>query len=262
MITDLRNGHAAQTRVADVCIIGGGTAGLTLVREFFKSKCTVVLLESGGNDVEEMTQQLYRCEIAGLPHRGHLQGRFRVFGGTSTRWGGQLLPLTAHDIEERDWIGAPSWPVKYADLVPYYRQVEDLFQVDELPYDALEGKGLPVAPSGFRSDLFLARYAKWPPFARRSLARLAGASCVDTTHVEVILHANVTEIGLNQEGTRVESVLAKSFSGAALTVRAKYFVVSTGTLETIRLLLASKTTRGTSIGNHADRLGRNFQDHL
>lgn len=262
MITDLKHGPSTQTRVADVCIIGGGTAGLTLVREFLKTKCTVVLLESGGNEVEEATQQLYRCEIAGLPHRGHLEGRFRVLGGTSTRWGGQLLPLIAHDIEERDWIGAPSWPLKYVDLVPYYRRVEDLFRVDELPYDPLGAEELPVAPPGFRSDLFQARYAKWPPFARRNLWRLVGADCAAATNFEVILHANVTEIVLNTQGTQVESVLAKSLSAAMLTVQAKYFVVSTGTLETVRLLLASKTSTGMSPGNHADQLGRNFQDHL
>lgn len=262
MIADLCKAETAIKRTPDVCIIGGGTAGLTLAREFLGSGCSVVVLESGGTAVEERTQALYRCDVTGLPHRGHMHGRFRTLGGTSTRWGGQLLPLTRYDIEARGWLCAGAWPVSYYELDSYYRRVEGLFEVDSLPYETDERNPLPIGKAEFRSDVFATRYAKWPPFGKRSLARLVGPACAKASNVEVVLHANVTDVCLNGGGAQVVAVRARSLTGASLEVRAKYVVVCTGTIETIRILLASRNVAKTGIGNHSDQLGRNFQDHL
>ena len=262
MITDLVRGDHRQTRTADICVIGAGTAGLTLVRELLGSGHTVVVLESGGITVEEETQRLYDCTVAGLPHRGYLQGRFRTLGGTSTRWGGQLLPLTALDIEHRDWIGAIAWPLTYADLQGYYQRVEHLFGVDGYPYEPGALNRWPIHGTDFDANQFTARYAKWPPFVRRNLARLVGKDCAESHLVEVVLHANVTEISLSDDGTRVVLVKARTLDGAAIDVQAKQVVVATGTLETIRLLLASRGVVPGGIGSHSGHLGKNFQDHL
>lgn len=262
MITDLIGGGRRQTRTADICVIGAGTAGLALVRELLSSGYSVVVLESGGTTVEEETQQLYACTVAGLPHRGYLHGRFRTLGGTSTRWGGQLLPLAALDIDYREWIGAGAWPVTYADLQDYYQRVEQLFGVDEDPYESGARNRWPTHGTDFDANQFTARYAKWPPFARRNLARLVGKDCADSHSVEVVLHANVTELSLSDDGTRVVLVKARTLEGAAIEVKAKHFVVATGTLETIRLLLASRGVIPGGVGNHSGHLGKNFQDHL
>ena len=262
MITDLSSANTPSTRATDICVIGGGTAGLTLAHEFLGLGCSVVVLESGGAADEARTQALYRCEVVGLPHRGHMHGRFRVLGGTSTRWGGQLLPLTQHDIEDREWLGAGPWPISYCDLDPYYRRVEDLFGVDSLPYESDAQNPLSIRGAEFLPDVFAARYAKWPPFGKRNLARLAGTACAQASNMEIILHANVTEMCLNAEGTQVLAVRARSLTGASLEVRAKHVVVCTGTIETIRILLASRNVAQAGIGNHSDQLGRNFQDHL
>lgn len=262
MITDLVDGDRHQTRTADICVIGAGTAGLVLVRELLSSGYTVVVLESGGTTVEETTQQLYACTVTGLPHRGYRDGRVRTLGGTSTRWGGQLLPLTALDIEPREWIGAVAWPLGYAELQDYYRRVERLFGVDGDPYEPAALNRWPVQGTDFDANHFTARYAKWPPFARRNLARLVGKDCAQSRSVEVVLHANVTEISLNGDGTRVVSVKARTLDGARIEVTARHFVVATGTLETIRLLLASRGAAPGGVGNHSGHLGKNFQDHL
>src|SRR5262249_30639183 len=133
---------------------------------------------------------------------------------------------------------------------------------DELPYDPVTVRTLPVDSPGFDPTVFSARYAKWPPFARRNLATLTRAAYGDSDLVEVILHANVTELLPNRSDGNIVETLAKSFSGATVQVRAKYFVVSMGTLETIRLLLSSRSVAKEGIGNQSGWLGRNFQDHL
>ncbi len=71
----------------------------------------VCVLEAGGLEPEERSQLLYQAEMPATQHRGATEGRFRTFGGSSTRWGGQLLPF-AGDIFEPA-AGSPSlpWPI-------------------------------------------------------------------------------------------------------------------------------------------------------
>ncbi len=52
-----------------------------------------MLVEAGNYISTADSQDFYQAEIVGNPYKGHMEGRYRVFGGTSTHWGGQLLPL-------------------------------------------------------------------------------------------------------------------------------------------------------------------------
>jgi choline dehydrogenase-like flavoprotein len=54
-----------------------------------------VHLLAGGRSIEDRSQEFYAAEMAGDTHRETTLGRFRVFGGSSTRWGGQILPFTS-----------------------------------------------------------------------------------------------------------------------------------------------------------------------
>jgi hypothetical protein len=103
MINSFRELGGTREIVTDLCIMGGGIAGLTLAREFLGSNWRVLVLEGGGAELELENQALYSAECIGIPHRGITEGRYRVLGGNSTKWGGQLLPLTAGDFTELSW---------------------------------------------------------------------------------------------------------------------------------------------------------------
>ena len=79
---------------AQVCVVGGGIAGLLLATRLAAHGVDVLLLEAGGLEQEERSQNLYDAEMGVDTHKGTTEGRFRTFGGSSTRWGGQLLPYT------------------------------------------------------------------------------------------------------------------------------------------------------------------------
>ena len=68
-----------------------------------------------------------------MPHDGTLNGRFRVYGGSSTRWGGQLLPLPQHDYESRPHVPNSGWPIGLADLQPYLAECQRLLGVNSVP---------------------------------------------------------------------------------------------------------------------------------
>jgi len=93
MIRDFAEFDDGAEVAADICIVGGGAAGITLAREFIGTRFSVLMLEGGGLEAEAETQKLYDSEVVGLPHTGVHEGRARVFGGTTTLWGGQASAI-------------------------------------------------------------------------------------------------------------------------------------------------------------------------
>lgn len=93
MIVDIRSVPNNSTISCDLCIIGGGAAGITLALEFINYGIDVVLLESGGLELEGKTQSLYQGEDVGPPYFDVESARLRYFGGTTNHWGGWCRPL-------------------------------------------------------------------------------------------------------------------------------------------------------------------------
>src|SRR5436309_8866114 len=119
MIVDLDHSEPVAQDHANVCIAGAGAAGISLALELGKSGFHVTLLESGGSEEEQATQDLYASEVSGVPHVGIHKGRFRIFGGTTTRWVGQILELDPHNFDVRPWIPNSGWPFSKETLTSY-----------------------------------------------------------------------------------------------------------------------------------------------
>ena len=129
MIIDLDDLPDASTLQADVCIVGGGIAGLLLAHALLDSRLQILLLESGGLRDEPGSQELTDAEICGWPYKATQEGRFRVLGGASTRWGGQLLPLRPSDFEHRPHVPGSGWPIDGSALDPYLPTIEALMGI-------------------------------------------------------------------------------------------------------------------------------------
>ena len=116
------------------CIVGAGIAGLVLAQRLARMGHEVNVLEAGGLGLEERSQNLYRAEMAAAEHLGSTLGRFRIFGGSSTQWGGQLLPYTKDVF--RPVAGSPSvsWPIGGSDIEKYYSEVQRILHVGALPF--------------------------------------------------------------------------------------------------------------------------------
>jgi choline dehydrogenase-like flavoprotein len=71
----------------DVCVVGGGVVGLMTAWALAQSQLRVLVIEAGGLRDESRSQSLYEtAEFTGLKNNGVADGRFRVYGGTGTRW--------------------------------------------------------------------------------------------------------------------------------------------------------------------------------
>lgn len=262
MLDDFEKIEIAGDFQTDICIVGSGVAGLTLASEFLDSGLKVLILEGGGKKDESKSQQIYRSKVVGIEHDGIHNGRFRVFGGSSTRWGGQLMTYRKEDFEKKPYIPDSGWPLKYQDIEPYYPRAESVMKVNSYSYEDEFWNQMSVQPLPLDKKRFTYRFSKWADFKNRNLAKSIGISCRQSNNISVLLHANAIEVCLQEKKDHVSHIKIKSFSGKEATVKAKIFIICMGTIETARLLLASKSTSQNGVGNDHDLVGRYFQDHI
>lgn len=241
----------------------GGAAGITMALDLIGSGFSTLLLESGGFEEEPATQDLYAGAVVNERlHSPPVRYRQRRLGGTTTIWGGRCMPFDPIDFEARDYVPASGWPIARSDLEPYYPRANALCEAGAFAYttEAAFGAALPIV-AGFTSPDFsthrLERFSCPTNFAARYAHKLKA-----THNVQVVLHANLTQIELDENGAQVKQLLLQTLKGRRLTVRGGCYVLATGGLETARLLLANRDRHPEGIGNQHDVVGRYYMCHL
>jgi choline dehydrogenase-like flavoprotein len=264
MIDDARHVPDGATLDADLCIVGAGAAGIALALEFVHGGASVLLLESGGRAPEPDTQVLYEGVVADERlHAPAHRYRARVFGGSTSIWGGRCTPFEPLDFEPGAAMAHGGWPLGADALDPYYARATRLCEAGDPHYTAATALGAgPPMIEGFAGEHFTAdtleRFSCPTNFAARYGARLAASR-----YVNVLLHANVTEVRLDAAGRRVDHLVVRTLSGNRFTARARAVVLAVGGLETPRLLLASRgPSHPAGIGNRHDVVGRYYMCHL
>ena len=259
MEIDLAGAEAPIAAVrAQVCVIGAGIAGLTLARKLVERGVDVAVVEAGGREIEEEGQRLFaEAELWGQAHVGTIDGRARVFAGTSVWWGGQVLGMS------RD--AAAAWPIAWEELAHFSAEAEGLIEVDALPFEGTEffaaahAAAPPILAELGEVD---ARMSKWMTFSRRNFAGTVGKDLAAHPRVRIYLHAQVMELLLAASRTHLDAVVVRNAAGTKFRFEAEQFVLAAGTVETSRLLLASRTVAAEGVGNANDQVGRGFHDHV
>jgi choline dehydrogenase-like flavoprotein len=251
-----------QPRCSTVCVAGGGIAGLVLATALAEMGVDVHLLEGGGDKSEERSQSLYNAHMAAMNHTGTHDGRFRLFGGSSTRWGGQLLAFTDEVFAPPEGLRSPAWPLAPSTLKPYYKRVEKIMGVSEFPRSNQMAHALTRAVAEDSSVELRMRFSKCAPFSHRNLARTLGREAIRSNRITVFLHANLVECLISPDGSRVECFVVRDFRGHQFRFVAQQYVLAAGTIENSRLLLASRSVCRTGVGNGFGRVGKCFHDHV
>ncbi|MDP9055007.1 MAG: GMC family oxidoreductase [Acidobacteriota bacterium] len=267
MISDMRTIPRDATLEADVCIIGGGAAGIAIAREFIDGHLKVILLESGGLHSDSAVQKLYAGHSVGEPYYKPLdECRSRYFGGSTNCWGAIFRPFDAIDFDKRSWVPLSGWPVSYKDIRPWLRQAHAYYGAGPFIYDASAWSAAQIPPAGVNPEMFSPMVwhfnsrADTVSFGRRFRNELRAAS-----NVHVLLNANATDLLTNESGRVVERLRARTLDGKVRHIRARTFVMACGGIENARLLLASTGnggTQGHGLGNERDLVGRYFHEHL
>lgn len=264
MIDDAKTLADGTRLTADICIVGGGAAGITLALELSGSGRRVILLESGGLKPEPASQALYDGETTDeAMHPPPDKYRVRRFGGSTTIWGGRCMPMDPIDFERRDYLPMSGWPIRYEDLARFYPRANELAEAGKFAYTAEAAYDTATAPAirGFDSEDVsqnrLERFSLPTNFASSHGDKLAA-----TKDVQVWLHANCVGIRLTADGSAVDHLDCAVLDGPKFTVQAGEYVLATGGLEVPRLLLASNDVKPAGVGNDHDVVGRYYMCHI
>ncbi|SEB46771.1 GMC oxidoreductase [Terriglobus roseus] len=256
---DLADGAFAPDELFDVCIVGAGAAGTVLALELSRAGRRVILMESGGPTLEEPSQKLYDTDVIGQPHTGVHKGRFRAWGGTTIRWGGQILELEPIDFAHRDWVAHSGWPITKDDLFPFYAtafEFEGLIASLHHDEEVWRAVGEELPDLGSELEPYFTRWCPQPNFAR-----LHGAEMAASSRVSSVVHANLMDVVLEDDGVHVRKAVFRSLNGNQATVRAREFVLAIGAIETSRLLLHLQESHDER-WNPNGLVGTGFQDHV
>ncbi len=264
---DARTLPEATEIEADLIIIGGGLAGIAIAKQWQDAGKSVAILESGGQERDMEIQALYAgagvMRGPGNPDRNidayPIQSRARWYGGSGNVWGGKCAPLDEADFAQRDWLERTGWPVNRAEMQPFYDRACDLLQIPRFDRDWDANPDPDRPPLAINDDFFAAPRVFSALSGEVDSARFDAFrnDFVETSqNIRVYLHANVTDIRLRR-GDRVQELEVRCLNGRRHTARGRAYVLATGGIENVRLLLASG-----GIGNHSDLLGRCFQGHV
>lgn len=255
------NGIANGTRVnADVCIIGGGPAAITVALELADSKHSVWLLESGGLIDEPAARAMNEGENVGLPYFPLDETRHRVLGGSSTRWAGWCRPLDPIDLESRDWIRHSGWPIDYQTLEEFYPRAADLCQIPRDRFGQSDHETIPdlYRPPFSGGDVDIAVWLASPPTKFGAVYRPQLESAGNVT---LSIHSTAVEILTDEGGRRVVGARVTSGAGTTFEIASRVVIVAGGAIESARLLLASNGAQSDGLGNDYGLVGRYFTEH-
>jgi choline dehydrogenase-like flavoprotein len=258
------NGIDSETIITtQVCIVGGGMAGLAIARDLSDLKIQSCVIESGGFEPDAETRDLYRGECIGLPYDFADGCRARYLGGSSNCWGGWCRPMDPIDYERRSWVSHSGWPFGPQELAPHYERAHAVLQLGINNYDTCFWTKAINRPDVKRYPLsgqtLIDGVSQFSPPLRAG--KVFRAELQNSLIIRVLLHANVTNIITDTTATAAEQVDIQTLRGNKFAVRAKIFVLAAGGIENTRILLVSNTQAAAGLGNCNDLVGRYFMDH-
>jgi len=204
--------------------------------------------------------------------------RMRLIGGKTLRWGRASWRLSDFEFRGKDHDGfGENWPLRLADLAPYYDRVEPMFHVTG------RNEGLPQLPDGkilldeSRESLATQRFVDSCKIlgihttkARRATGSLASSAnlllpdALATGKLTLMPNAVVRQLSVASDTGRVNGVhFVDRRSRREFHVKAKAVVVSASCLESTRILLNSASRQHPNgLGNSSGVLGHYLFDQF
>jgi choline dehydrogenase-like flavoprotein len=244
---------SAEDPVWDLCVIGTGPVGIALAMEFEVLGHEVLMLESGGPDVNSAMEEASRAEI--VDEHTHTPMEIsvcRAFGGTSWKWGGRCVGFDDIDWVRRDFVGSLSWPISHDEVRRWYERAAEYM---------LCGSGDFSVPfkhelkDGLRFDL-VERWSSQRQLILRYRDRLLASELI-----KISLNSTVTSLNLSAASHRLESLTVHTPKGVR-QVKSRRVILAAGGVETTRLLLHAQRKSPRSFGGMDGPLGRYYMGHL
>jgi choline dehydrogenase-like flavoprotein len=246
----------------DVCVIGAGAGGLYAASRLAEEGFRVVVIEAGGQICRSGAESGFDVAFLNERYVAAIDGRAFGVGGTTSKWGGLLIPHTKFDLRDSGHPFTETWSkivAAVADASPAvlgrlgHHPMEDfttaaLHQLGRVAKDlekgGLEPKAALHLPPRKKNFAFLLK-------RRRAQIRL-------------LLNATARVGVFEAQGTpaRLRAVRAVARNGNTVNVVAKRFVLAAGAIESARILLEAKEANPELPIPQCAAIGEFLSDHL
>lgn len=230
----------------DVIVAGSGPAGAMISRRAVAQNMKVLLLETGGAEFEQVTQDSY----GSIHGQGHFDSSYwpthwvRALGGTSNVWAGWVAPLRERNLKD--------WPITRSELSPWYGVA-----AKELGRNPVITTWNGQGPDGFLSSPFSLE----PP---KRYDELDGADLWNRDDIHVLLGTSLNRLTPRSDRRGIEKVgvFTEGFGHQEFDVEPNQdIVLAAGGMGNAQILLASDAGNGVAVGNEFDQVGRYLMEH-
>ena len=225
--------------IKNICVIGCGTFGSYLLKrllEKYGDRIKITAIEIGNKKIQNESE----IGLDSISENSTVSkdGRYFGFGGTSARWGGQVLFFDERDnpIKDGAWNEIIRINHKYKDVV-----LKKLLG-DNGKFDLAENN------KNIKTGIWL-KYAKRNLFNRLNKKELK--------KIKLLSEQRVVDFIFNKN--KIDKIICKNKNGEITEVNADVFYLTAGALESCRLLLELKN-KNWSLKN--TDIGKNFGDHI
>lgn len=261
MIIDASKYKSKEFEDIDVCIMGGGVAGIVLATELSKSNLKIVILESGAEQFDMEKQALYAAKLYPKNFPDPTYSRLRYLGGASNHWQNNTAPLDPIDFEKRSWIPNSGWPITYAELNAFYPLAASYCGTHDDGYETEHWSESLNRPNLVKNSKTIETgISKFSVPPTRFFAEYGGV-LKKSQSVTIIENANVVDVQYDKNNETISNVTFESSPGQSHRLHAKKFVMCFGGIENARMLLEFNDKNEQSLGNKYDNVGRYFMEH-
>jgi choline dehydrogenase-like flavoprotein len=260
VLIDARNVPAGGFLDYDICIVGAGPSGITIAQQLAAvSGRQIALVEGGDFRPRIRDQQMFAGNVVGSPYYPLHNTRFRVVGGSGSRWGGICRPLDPLDFRQRDWVNHSGWPLDHHEVLDLYPRAADLLAVSDGDFSRIM-PGAPSTAPDLHGTGFEEIYYRPSPLV--DFGATSRESLVRAADITLLTNGNVTRLHSSPEGNQVTGIEVATFRGTAFSIIARTYILAAGGIENARLLLVSNGVERAGLGNRHDVVGRYFMEHV
>lgn len=250
----------------DLCVIGGGPAGIIIALEYAKlnPEDKIILIEFGKPHTVQNTLDDTILIKNKINHHDPYECTNKGLGGSTQSYGGRCVMYDDVDFQDRSILsGGCTWDDNFfKDSQNYISQANTYFECGEPLYDLKNSKEFSdktIAENFVNAHVTDTKVERWSMPTR--FGKRYRKDLEDISNITILEGYQAVSFSDPSEDGIINEVHVLSEDAQSLIIRSIKFVISCGTQETTRLLLKNASVFK-NLGAVPDALGKYYQCHL